>query len=738
MDLKVQEWEFPLPLTDYVLVFDTERGKKPLRQAPPNARLESIDAFEGLISRLLSVGLRVRVRALVEPKSKKPPTKMLILVQIPDALLVRLHYKSAVSDWIGGVGDPSVDPPNPPPALDDTDAAGNTAPVPTITPAERLRIVHELITAPTFEGGASVCIGGSMSTEAGHQGDHVGVGYVESMFAPHDRAFCKEWVSSWSKKWVLDVGDISRIREVMGDRVGFYFAFLQYFQLALIPLAVVSIAAWWDGAYKAWYAGAVMLWSILFMALWRREANLWASRWGTSNQHVVAKSRREFRYDAMQDDISGARLPSYAPWKRWATRLSVTIPSILAFVAVLSVVQFAILVVEVFFSEYYAGPFKDILTMSPMVLYVAFVPMLSSWYHTVAIKITQLENYRTTEDHDRSLASKSFILSSLLTQLSIVLVGLLFIPTSDLLVPVFSALGISLKSQESLAMGPHTLTARVVYFSLTAQLVNQGTETLLPLLTQLWTKHFGKKTTVTPAAGDKSIDSIGSGSATAADDEAFLKHVVNDYKKAPYDLYEDHAEMANQFGLIVMFSTCWPLVPLVCCVNNFIELRSDALKIARTVRRPDPKRADNIHPWVSVQFLLALLGSVLSSTFVALYSGWDDSAPASWQVFNRLPWVIAFAFFSEHVFLVLSWVLNGALSGFDSAELERRKRFEVGRRKLAGVGIGVEAGRYGGNVRWSSGDPALTKRVSVLEEEHPGRAIMLGTALGVIHEVLKV
>ena len=42
----------------------------------------------------------------------------------------------------------------------------------------------------------------------------------------------------------------------------------------------------------------------------------------------------------------------------------------------------------------------------------------------------------------------------------------------------------------------------------------------------------------------------------------------------------------------------WPLAPIAALINNWVELRSDAIKICVHTRRPIPHRADGIGPWL--------------------------------------------------------------------------------------------------------------------------------------------
>lgn len=60
----------------------------------------------------------------------------------------------------------------------------------------------------------------------------------------------------------------------------------------------------------------------------------------------------------------------------------------------------------------------------------------------------------------------------------------------------------------------------------------------------------------------------------------------------------EYSEMVTQFGYVVLYSTIWPLAPLMALMNNWLELRSDAFKVTTHTRRPVPVRSDTIGPWL--------------------------------------------------------------------------------------------------------------------------------------------
>jgi anoctamin-10 len=113
-------------------------------------------------------------------------------------------------------------------------------------------------------------------------------------------------------------------------------------------------------------------------------------------------------------------------------------------------------------------------------------------------------------------------------------------------------------------------------------------------------------------------------------------------------------------------------------INNWIELRGDALKIALETQRPVPWRADSIGPWLDSLGFLAWLGSLTSAAIVYLFSGGGMGPGGSpWDVKG---WGLLLAmFFSEHIYLAVQIGVRKALSKVDSPgqQKERSERYRV-------------------------------------------------------------
>lgn len=107
-------------------------------------------------------------------------------------------------------------------------------------------------------------------------------------------------------------------------------------------------------------------------------------------------------------------------------------------------------------------------------------------------------------------------------------------------------------------------------------------------------------------------------------------------------------------------------------VNNYIELRGDAIKIALQTQRPVPWRADSIGPWLDALGFLAWLGSLTSAALVFLFSG-NGLGPEG-TPWNIKAWgLLLTMFFSEHIYLAVQLGVRKALSKLDSPGLQKEK-----------------------------------------------------------------
>ena len=290
------------------------------------------------------------------------------------------------------------------------------------------------------------------------------------------------------------------------------------------------------------------------------------------------------------------------------------------------------------------------------------------------------------------MIQKIFVLNFITSYLPILLTAFVYVPFGSLIVPYLDVFRLTAtafaENEEQLkvptsgfVINPDRLRKQVIYFTVTAQIVNFALETVVPVIKrrgfhkyqEIKSDRVMKKggTVPSPAVGD------------LPEEKEFLERVRQEAELDTYDVSVDLREMVVQYGYLVLFSVIWPLTPISFIINNWIELRSDAIKICVEMQRPTPLRADTIGPWLDSLGFLTWLGSITSAALVYLFSNdglGPDGTPATIKGWALLLTI----FLSEHTYLLVRAVVRLAFSKFDSPGLqkERAERFTIRKRYL--------------------------------------------------------
>ncbi|KAM0721259.1 hypothetical protein Q7P37_003547 [Cladosporium fusiforme] len=635
---------------DYVVVFrfaSTDKSKADER-------------FQQLTRALASVGLAIEVR-------NGDNHSLLVFVQVnSDEHMFGEIYRSRVRDWMHGVRA----------AAPEKEVKDSLEREP-LTEAERLRIIYQLMTNPVSEGGAGI------TPKKGEWEN------VESIFALHDHAYNKQWIKKWSTQYLLTSEDLDEIRNRLGEKIAFYFAFTQsYFTFLAVP-ASLGLGAWlFLGANSPLFALAAGIWCIVFVEYWKHEEADLAVRWGVRGVSNIETKRNDFKHEKeVTDPVTGETQYIFSPTERLKRQL-LQGPFVLLAIVLLGTLIATAFGIEIFISEVYNGPFKSVLVFLPTLLLTTGLPLLNGILTTIATRISDYENYETDSAYEKSMTRKIFVLNFITSYLPVLLTAFVYLPFGALIVPYLDIFSLTVKPfaendkqletppTSAWTINPARLRQQVIYFTVTAQIVNLAMEVIVPYLKrqgfikfrEMQSKRAQKNGGARPAA---SVDDV-------PEEKEFLARVRSEAELDIYDVTTDLREMVLQFGYLALFSVVWPLVPVSFLVNNWIELRADAIKICVEMQRPTPWRADTIGPWLDSLGFLSWLGSITMAALVYLYSndglGPDGSPHAikGWALLLTI-------FFSEHLYLGLRWAVAFAISRMDSPgrRKERKDRFMV-------------------------------------------------------------
>lgn len=313
----------------------------------------------------------------------------------------------------------------------------------------------------------------------------------------------------------------------------------------------------------------------------------------------------------------------------------------------------------------------------PTVLLAVFLPYATNILEGVATSMTEYENHRTADHYEMSLTQKIFVLNSITNYLPILLTAFLYVPFGDRIIPVLQhLLDTTWYKQEgkrtTFVADPDRLRNEVITLTLTGQVFGAIEELAVPWLkTQI--RQWWRDRQATKARGDGEPNS-----QAVVDDPAearYLKRARKQALRPIYNVQDDIAEMVIQFGYLSLFSPVWPLVPIGFFINNWLELRSDFLKICVEYQRPAPTRSDGIGPWVASLECLTWLGSISSAAIVHVFGSQrllgEYFGLGTW---TSLPITI---FFSEHIFMGFRAAVRFALSriGSEQTRKERAERY---------------------------------------------------------------
>jgi len=603
---------------DYIILVRTKSLKNLVAADKEEHKTKLEETCRKVIARLQQAGLQAEVRRGSE--------KLIFIFVLCDIhRLKREVDTSRISDWFAGVRVKEIQ--------NDNDEVENDEPIPD---SERLRLIYEIITNPVRERGAGI---------------NPGLGefeLVESILLLQDGEYNEDWIKTWSTKWIIEKEDLFRLRDRFGEKIAFYFAFLQYYCLWLIAPSIVGLFTWlFLSEYSIFFGVFIVLWSIVFVEFWRRkeyELSVW---WGVRNYSRVERLRPTFQEECyISDPVTGEMKPYFPPWKRWLRR-AVAAPIIIMFSLTLAVTLLFYILLQVIMSDYYTGPFRDELIYLPTVAYCILVPTLNMFYAKIARRLNEYENYETESYYEFNLSQKIFISNFLLGYLAIFFIGWIYIPFNyeigQFFRSFFEIFGLSLTIKP---VGPERLVNELKYFVLTAQIMSLFMEIGLPYLLRagaVGVKKIQRTTTRDDARNE--------------DESAFLKRVRREAKLPVYDIYEDYAEMTTQFGYVSLFSVIWPLAPIAALINNWVELRSDAIKICVHTRPPIPHRADGIGPWLENLMLLTWLSAITNPSLLYLYHPTSNAFSSA-----SLIVMMALIFCTEHLFSFIHYIIQHMMS----------------------------------------------------------------------------
>eukprot|EP01135_Chromosphaera_perkinsii_P000889 Nk52_evm52s152 gene=Nk52_evmTU52s152 len=316
-----------------------------------------------------------------------------------------------------------------------------------LSSAERMRLLRNAISRPRAEGGAGINENSSP--------------FIVEMFPLHDRDFNKRWMKKWSTKWFLSAKDIHEIKDQFGEKVAFYFAYLNFYFLWLMGPAILGLIVYFfgDGAYSLPYSLFITIWMLLFQRFWERQENELALLWKV-NDYDSKDKRPQFYGDRLVKSAVTGDMKSYYPrYKRFLKRL-ILFPMFIGWILLLTFTMSFFFSFVLFakthftcsdeensvnpFSLYTTAakipctvlggyvPTKMLVQNGAFVMYAINIEVLNFLYSKFVVWAVDWQNIKKSAEYDRILGTVTFVFTFLNSTISLFFIAFVHIPFGEL------------------------------------------------------------------------------------------------------------------------------------------------------------------------------------------------------------------------------------------------------------------------------------------------------------------
>jgi len=543
---------------------------------------------------------------------------------------------------------------------------------------------------------------------------------------------------------------LDSIEEYYGEKVAFYFAWLQHCSFHLLYLSVAGLIVFivqltngFDHWIRPWFSLLVMIWSFVVMVTWRRRSNFLAHQWGTLDYQEEEVARPEFKGTEYHVcPVTNTYIPYYPPWKRWLL-MCISIPLTVGFtIATLLVILILYGNRDVMLSHYFATPGESLIPFSfsvkvigntapaaitsvqlnsttlndpnfwliilgfPMLLGI-INPLLNFALRRLSLWLNDIENHRTEAEHRTHFIIKVFAFRFVCYFAALYYYSFIGMGGSDQ------------ATEQGIIRVASTLFAYLTF----AHWWNIFLQVFFPLLLHRWrvyrerlrlrnelrTLEMTELELLPSNEHDMTSDERLELRKQLLNKRLLLEHAqVNIWEEMmlpAHDSFTEYLFAVTQFAYVACFSVVLPITPLIVLINHLLNMRLDAFKICRGRRRPLSQKTGGIGVWSHVLHIVTVIGILTNCSLMALTSSsFSDLRKESSM---GLLGVFALAIGWEHLMLLLKYILQLTVSTMPASvdnEIKKKKYDQERKRYLT---LRAKKERRSGSVSRSSITPRL-------------------------------
>nr|XP_055066503.1 anoctamin-10 isoform X1 [Misgurnus anguillicaudatus]XP_055066504.1 anoctamin-10 isoform X1 [Misgurnus anguillicaudatus] len=412
-------------------------------------------------------------------------------------------------------------------------------------------------------------------------------GILVQYFPLHQKDDLKKLSFSWYKRIKLTFQPLDEVRSYFGEGLALYFGFLEYFTIALVPMALIGIPYylfdWEDYDKYVLFAVFNLVWSTVFLEVWKRYSATLAYKWGTlSRRKAFEEPRPGFHGELGFNPVTGREEPVYPSSRRQLRIYLVSLP----FVLLCLYLSFYVMMVYFMMEHWAISIYNDnpnfatsILLFVPSIIYAVVIEIMNLLYRYAAEFLTHWENHRLESSFQNHLVLKVLVFN---------------------FVNCFASLFYIAFVMQNMELLRHSLATLLI----TSQILNQIMEAFLPYWLQRRRNKKAHKR-MRRLMGDKELPLL---------EQVQLETDMNTY----LGTFDDYLEQFLLFGYVSLFSCVYPLAAVLVVLNNITEVYSDAFKMCHVFKRPFSVPAADIGVWQLAFETMSIIAVVTNCALIGL------------------------------------------------------------------------------------------------------------------------
>mmetsp|Transcript_70387 Transcript_70387/g.228831 ORF Transcript_70387/g.228831 Transcript_70387/m.228831 type:complete len:784 (-) Transcript_70387:139-2490(-) len=494
-------------------------------------------------------------------------------------------------------------------------------------------------------------------------------GLLKDMFPAHNKKSLVLLLESWAnfRHMLSPAQPFDEIRDYFGEAVAFYFLFLGFLVKGLLWLLVPSLACsalWLLGyadAAQGIFCGCLVTWSTVLNKCWKRRQTYYSTKWGT-NRHDAQMHIQ----DPINPRFHGKKRPSPVDENMLVLEPD-RVKRLLGFSIslVISVLLTSLVIYGVAKNQMIAGKLaesgnKNASAIAAVLLSIQIQFWDKLWDYVLVDWLNDLEQHVTLYEADQSRVSKTFVIK-FVNAFNAFFYMAYFQPWTD----------------PEGCLGDCKNYLREQIFIVFMTYITFGfMDMILPYVT------------FKAAIWWETREMIKHGQ------EVFqMSFLEQQGKMAEYtgkDERADYLQVVLPLSFVMLFGTMMPTVVPLAYLALAFQIRTHAVKLIRSCRRPFPVRAGGIGVWDNILSVLSYL-SILNAVGLLVAQlddigttvpGFATLAQALEIPKNGPAAKVLYFFILQNTFMALKLAFDFAVSDITAATLIERTRQELQRVRI--------------------------------------------------------